>query len=88
MASKCALPSAATGAVAQRRCPRGVSPSTCSEGSGGLKLMKGMRLSVLTGLMARFRFDCKRAARILSFDSDLCSLCPACRRRHLCYTRI
>jgi hypothetical protein len=86
MASKCALPSAATGAAAHRRCPRGVSPpSTCSEGSGGLKLMKGMRLSVLIDLMARFRFDCKRAARILSFDSDLCSLCPACRLQHLRY---
>ena len=45
--------------------------------------MKGMRLSVLTGLVGRFDFGCKRAAMILSFDFDLCSLCPACRRQYL-----
>ena len=31
-------------------------------------------MTVPTGLIGRFRFGCRRAARILSFDFDLCSI--------------
>ena len=33
-----------------------------------------MRVAVPTGLIGRFRFGCRRASRILSFDFDLCSI--------------